>query len=349
MVVSEFAASVAHYNDMFKTSNIVARYTSAASGYAAASRDVNPNFEGVIDTLNSLQKWFIEYESIHGFPFDSNPLSALLNVQQYVGAGAIENLKTLLQQGSAQVGIVIQEAPALLANVRQRISQLSGALSPLPVYKEARSMFKVSEEKTVVRLVLPFENESLSAASDNMKNALSALQHLSKLDKVSGGYDYEVLAVAQASPQELLVVVNVKVALALNIIAKTLIKRWKEIEEVRYLRAQTENLKADTEQKRAAKEAALKGLESFGQKEEVNKDIAHDVVVMADEPEIDGSQAEVEMSVKQAVDFVENVISKGGSVNVYLKPSNDGELDAKWIESRSIQARIDAPKKLLGE
>lgn len=346
MVVSEFASSVTHYNAMFERSSIASIFNDAANAYKMASTSINPNFSGVHTLLDRLQNWFIDYETARGFPFDANPLSTLLNVEEYVGAGAIENLKLLLERSPSQAGNIILEAPARLTNIKQRVKQLANALSNLSLYDKVEDIYKAPEGKVTVRLVLPAGNDRLSETSGSIKDVLLNLQHLSKLDKANADYDYEVLAVAQSSPQELLLLVNAKVAIALNLIAKSLIKRWKEVEEVKNLRAQTENLKADTEQKKAAKEAALKSLESFGQTEDVNKQIAQEIVSQTDDSELDGARAEVEMSVKQSIDFIEKVISKGGAVNVYLKPGEASGQDREgWIESRSMQARIETPIK----
>jgi hypothetical protein len=353
MVVKELTASAYHVRRLFERNDYIRRFTVVVQNFSSESTKIQPNFSGVIGDLQALQNVVIEYEAQTGFPFDSNPLLSTLNIDSYVGIGALENLMDLVRDDPGEAQGLLQVSQNKLQVANSIIEKLMGGLAELPAYDDAKLMYAVDPNRVVVRFVLPYEqNHTLDASAKSSTELVNALKHLGKLDKDREAYRFNVITISHSSPEEILLTIGINGALALNLIVLTILKRWKEVEEIRLIRARAENVSADTELKKVHKEKILQELSEFeASMEEDNAHVAKKVVEQFGE-NLDGERPEVEGAVKESVNYIENLTINGGAVNIYIRPSRDGNMgvhsDRKLlIESRKMQVKLEASRKLL--
>jgi len=356
MVAKEFVASVHHVSRMFRQYSYVDQLTQITNSFQQANNSINPVYDPVLTKVDELISKTINYESATKFPFDGNPYVALMGIGSYLGVGALENLKIGIQTNPSEAERLLLSAKNKLQACEQTTSALQRALKSLPGYAEAIEMYVVSEDRVVVRLVLPDDEVfTLDESSRHITKLLNSLKQVGRLDKRDeAAYQFEVIALSHSSPEEVLLALAVKTGLVLNIIFKTLLKRWREVEEIRNLRAKTEKINAETESTRAHKKRALEALGAIEEESiENNKQLAQKIVEEFGD-ELDGAKNEVTKGIEESIGFVENLIVNGGTVNVYLGPAY---LEAKdpqgWrqelIENRKVQSKLESSQKLLND
>jgi hypothetical protein len=351
MVVKELTASAYHFVVFLQKTNYVNSILAAYNSFRPIYSSLNGSYAGVVQRLRDLQNKTFQYEQESFFPFDGDPLLDMLSVNEYIGVGALESLIQLVETNPAEADALMQVAQNKL-NVAQEIAaQLNSGLSRLPEHSLAANMYTPRPEKVMVRFVLPDgEALTLDQSAKAHKDLLNALKHIGKLDREPDAYSFEVVVSSHSSPESLLLAISVNGALALNFILKSVLKRWHEIETIRNVRAQTENIEADTELKRVQKEQALAALSALEDASGQGQGVANETVDKFG-GELDGEGAEVVRAVEETVKYVENLVVNGGTVNIYLKAVDiDGDPGAakrEIIESRKAQVKLAAGRKLI--
>jgi hypothetical protein len=312
-------------------------------------------FEPLYPLFERLESKTLDYERSSHFPFDGNPLLEQLVLSEYIGIGALENLKELMHKDPSQAMQLLQLADNRIQNGHRLVSDLQASLGNIPGYAEAIDFYHTDDNRTVVRLVFPAEyTATLDDEADHYKLAMRAFRALGKLDKRPDGYSFEVLSVAQSSPQHLLLLVQVKTAVAINLILKSILKRWKEVEEIRQLRANIDNINADTEVKKAAKEKILAEIAHMETSEEASARSLAEQMVEDHKLNLDGEPNEVAKDLEFTAEYFQMVINDGGHLHVYMLPQQaekayPGTWRSRLLESRQLQTRLEPPTQLLQE
>lgn len=353
MVTKELIASVYHLHSFLSSSSYVGNFRNCVSIFEASNKNINPNYSQTIDNLRTLQSRVIDYEQKTSFPFDGNPYLKMLGIEPYMGIGSIQRLIELLDLNPGEADKLLSAAVSKLQNAQNITNSLNESLKPLPLYGDAATFYKPSDDYVIARFIMPAkENSTLDNSVKDMDALQSALENIGKLNKGQGAYSFKVVAISQSSPESVLVMILVQSAFVLNTIAKTLLKRWGEVEGIRNIRAQTEKLAAETDHIKASKDKILKELESM--EKPSNSDDKKLAKFIVDEfgGEIDGARNEVEKSVVESIKYVENLIINGGRVNIYLEPGQIQQKNSEgWkeelIENRESQLISDTPQRLI--
>jgi len=320
------------------------------------STSAQPKYDTLDQTLTGLQTNFLEYEKMYGFPFDGSPLLEVLDIGNYIGVGAIENWRHLVNDEPELFRNVISSSGNKIGAAKQTLERLHSGFEAMPDYSYYTDMYKIDSKRMLVRFVLPHSGiATLDDTAQDSRQLLGALRAIARISPNDDAYKFEVLALSQSSPEAVLLIVGAKIGLALNLILKTVFKRVGEYEEIRSLRAKTQNIMADTELKKVSKDKILKEIELLEQSATPeNKSVAQEVLKECggDTKDMDGAPAEIVKDLERAVAYVESIVNNGGVVNVYLKPGHieatpSDPTDRKLIESRSVQTNLQAPKKLL--
>ncbi len=353
MVVKELTASVHHLSEFFARTSYIAETARAVNSFNSAYGSVSPNYSQAIAAFNQLQQRCISYESQNGFPLDGNPYVELLGISPYVGEGAIANLLELFDSNPAEAEKILGVSQNKLQVAQQITDSLKESLKKLPIHQEATNFYQVREDQVVTRFTHPAKQSAgLGASANDIENIQKILTNIGKLSKSTDAYIFEVMAISQSSPETILVAVGLKLAIPLNFITKTVLKRWREVEEVRNIRAQTEKLQAETEHTKASKDKILKELQSLEDSSASdNKRIAQAVVETYGK-DLDGAVNEVEKGIEESIKSLENLIIQGGNVNIYLQPGQLQETNSEnWkeelIENRKLQNQVEHSQKLL--
>lgn len=350
MVVKELMATVYHLDALFTRADYMRRYQLLVQAFSAERDSLTQDFSRTLDTLDQIQTATIQYEERFKFPFEGNGYLGNLGIQHLVGIGALENLKDLVTTNPGEADKVIAVAYNKLSAAGDATSSLKRALEKMPGYKEARDMFRQDAQRVVVRFVLPaVSHQNIQSATEEFKQLSHALRAIGRLNKSERDRDFEVLAFSHSSPENLLFIVSATTALTLNSIVKAALSRWKQIEEIRNIRAQTEKLKLESDVIKAKLLADLTKAEEsvVGDRGELAKKL-----VAQHATDLDGEASEIEGFVSSSVGYIEELVNNGGTVNVYLLPdqqkaASPDHWQQELISSRKLQGIKGKPQAMI--
>src|SRR6185503_6762730 len=96
MVLKELMASTYHLLHFFNRYDYLSKMNDLEREVISLSTSAQPKYDTLDQTLTGLQTNFLEYEKMYGFPFDGSPLLEVLDIGNYIGVGAIENWRHLV-------------------------------------------------------------------------------------------------------------------------------------------------------------------------------------------------------------------------------------------------------------